>query len=347
MSLWSMLGTAHPPQLAVEETSGSWRSMSGFGRPFGLSVDDTGSIYVADMDVHGLCRVAPELDGAAWLIDPSDGWRRPARPRRGIRRRAGKREAGFFSGPHAIAFDNPVRLYVAAYHRPSVHVLSTTGGYLHDVGGRGSAHPLSGPATTCFTRDRRVLVSEYRQNAVLAYDPDDTYRGGLGMAADGMPSEFGQPELFIASDLPGGFDRPHMCREAPDGTLHVVDTWNHRLQRFTADGRWLGWLGASAGGAVQGGWRTDPVPAEPGEAPGAFQAPVAISFASDGDFVVTDWGNARLQRFTADGHFAGFIDTGPQTRPHDAQFLGRWFAVADSHNGRVLLCDSDEVMHAA
>ncbi len=84
-------------------------------------------------------------------------------------------------------------------------------------------------------------------------------------------------------DPPGQFRAPAGVAVAPDGSVWVADTENHRLQRFTATGELL---------TVVGG---------PGSAPGRLRQPYGLDVAPDGTVWVADKGNLRLQRFAPDG----------------------------------------------
>jgi len=69
----------------------------------------------------------------------------------------------------------------------------------------------------------------------------------------------------------------------PDGTVAVADMANHRVQRFSADGRFLGAFGRRGSGA------------------GELQGPSGLAVGPDGSIYVADTFNHRVQRFGADG----------------------------------------------
>src|SRR6185503_15171834 len=72
---------------------------------------------------------------------------------------------------------------------------------------------------------------------------------------------------------------------ARDGRVYLVDTGNHRVRRFSADGNEeTNWGGA-------------------GTDEGQFKEPVGIAVDGEGRVYVCDTGNARVQIFDRDGKF--------------------------------------------
>jgi predicted membrane-bound mannosyltransferase/DNA-binding beta-propeller fold protein YncE len=136
---------------------------------------------------------------------------------------------------------------------------------------------------------------------------------------------------------PGQLNAPRGLAFAPDGSIYVADSRNHRIQHFTADGQLLKSWGTFADIAK-------------GEAPlGTFNEPWGVAVGPDGAVYVTDTWNHRVQKFSKDGvplkawGVFGLSDTpgalyGPRGITVDSQ--GRVF-VADTGNKRIVIFDSN------
>lgn len=138
---------------------------------------------------------------------------------------------------------------------------------------------------------------------VVEAGADRLRRFPLEPRATGPGRPAADPDL-LGPSLPGAgsgaearpLRRPQSVAVAPDGTLVVVDTGNHRLLRLSAAGRLL---------AEYGGLGTDG---------GRFYRPTAAVVAADGRIVVADTGNHRVQVLTSDGRplaIIGRLGTGP------------------------------------
>jgi len=150
---------------------------------------------------------------------------------------------------------------------------------------------------------------------------------------------------------PGGtFNESWGIAIAPDGSIYVADTWNYRIQKFTADGTfitmWGFFGGASDGPEAFYGPRGLAVDAQgrvyvadtgnkrivvfgpdgqyitqfgtPGMSLGQLDEPVAVALDADGKVYVTDTWNQRVQVFTPDA--AGLVYTAVAEWPVDGWY---------------------------
>ncbi|MGD1994627.1 MAG: hypothetical protein PVI59_15645, partial [Anaerolineae bacterium] len=90
---------------------------------------------------------------------------------------------------------------------------------------------------------------------------------------------------------PGQFFWPRGIAVSPDGFVYVADSRNHRIQKFTTDGAFVGAWGSygECGMGVPG--------------PGTFCEPWDVAVAPDGSVYVADTWAHRIQHFTAEGEF--------------------------------------------
>lgn len=163
------------------------------------------------------------------------------------------------------------------------------------IGSEGNGQgQFNAPRGIDFAPDGSFYVADSRNNRIQHFDADGKFINMWG--------EFGDATF---SDLPGGiFNEPWAVAVGPDGSVYVSDTWNHRIQKFTADGtpitRW-GYYGQ-------------------GESPEAFWGPRGIDVDAEGRVYVSDTGNKRIVIFDENGQFiAQFGSTGMGAGEFDEQ----------------------------
>ncbi|HEY71315.1 MAG TPA: TIGR03663 family protein [Anaerolineae bacterium] len=183
-------------------------------------------------------------------------------------------------------------------------------------------------------KDTGALVWDYNMNpSQLPFQPgEDPYTAEMvEMQAVSVIGD-------MPGTLPGQFQHPRDVAIAPDGTLFVADTENHRIQHLSPEGEVLdvwGEFGIAA--------------ADVGSTDMLFNGPWGIGVGPDGSVYVADTWNNRVQHFTAEGVFLGSVGTGgygetsgalwgPRDVAVDAR--GRVF-VADTGNKRILIFDED------
>ncbi|PKN97260.1 MAG: hypothetical protein CVU42_16720 [Chloroflexi bacterium HGW-Chloroflexi-4] len=123
-----------------------------------------------------------------------------------------------------------------------------------------------------------IYVSDARNHRIQRFTSDGQFISTWGSFAT----------VDQGGNAPGGtFNEPWGIAVAPDGSVYVADTWNYRIQKFTADGKFITMWG-TAGTA---------------ESPDAFWGPRGIVVNASGQVLVTDTGNNRVLVYDANGGF--------------------------------------------
>jgi DNA-binding beta-propeller fold protein YncE len=154
----------------------------------------------------------------------------------------------------------------------------------------------------------------------------------LHIASDGsLLQEWGTFADQATGDAPiGTFNEPWGVAVGPDGSVYVTDTWNHRVQKFSEEGKPVKMWGQYG----------QPLPDIP-ESKSSFWGPRGIAVDSQGHVFVADTGNKRIVVFDEDGTYitefgsAGF-DPGQFDEPVGVAVAGDGTVyVTDTWNQRV------------
>jgi DNA-binding beta-propeller fold protein YncE len=179
------------------------------------------------------------------------------------------------------------------------------------------------PRGIAIAPDGTTYVVDSRNARIEMFDPTGQFVQAFGSAG----SALGQLGQFNTA----GGGGPNGIAIGDDGNLYVADTWNHRVEVFSADGQYLHAWGQFADLANS---------PDAQQQTGSFYGPRGIAW-HDGLVYVTDTGNERVQVFKPDGTFVrafGGYGSG------DGQLLepvgiavtaDGTVLVADSHNARI------------
>jgi sugar lactone lactonase YvrE len=145
---------------------------------------------------------------------------------------------------------------------------------------------------------------------------------------------WGQQSPVMGGDAPDGtFSEPWDVAVGPDGSVYVADTWNHRVQKFTADGQFIAKWGFGISQNM--------------DDPYGMYGPRGIAVDADGLVYVTDTGNKRILIYDDDGNFVnqfgeGGFDANQFSEPVGiaATTSGLMF-VADTWNQRIQALQTD------
>jgi len=185
---------------------------------------------------------------------------------------------------------------------------------------------LNAPRSIAFAPNGTFYVADSRNHRILHLDAEGKLLGTWGSVSPGCPYVTANPPTEVPPDT---FCEPWGVAVGPTGSVYVTDTWNARIVKFSADGKYIASWGAYGNGetpesfwgprgiAVDG--RGQVYVADTGNKriavfdsngkfvtqfgaagfePGAFDEPVGVAVAADGTVYVTDTWNQRLQAFT-------------------------------------------------
>jgi DNA-binding beta-propeller fold protein YncE len=178
------------------------------------------------------------------------------------------------------------------------------------------------PRNIALAPDGSIYVADSANHQIKHVSPDGKLLHAWGTFAD-----------ISKSDAPGGtFYEPWAVAVGKDDSVFVTDTWNHRIQKFTADGKFLktwGFFGQA-------------------EKPDGFWGPRGLAIDGRGNVYVTDTGNKRVVVFTPEGEYVTqFGQTGMDPGQFDepvgiAIGTDGLVYIADTWNSRIQVFAPDE-----
>ncbi len=135
------------------------------------------------------------------------------------------------------------------------------------------------PRDIAFAPDGTFYVADSRNHRVLHLNAEGKLINSIGTYG---ASDFGAQKM-----APGGsFNEPWGLAVGPDGSVYVADTWNHRVQKFSAQGEFITMWGTF--GAA--------------ESYDHFWGPRGVTVDQQGRVFITDTGNKRVVVFDKDGN---------------------------------------------
>jgi hypothetical protein len=183
----------------------------------------------------------------------------------------------------------------------------------------------------------RLYVSEYQENdRISVYEALEPVskaqlvaaaKGGLATSPFEFKFSFGRQGSGTAPE-PVEFNRPQsIAIDLGQRELIVNDACNHRIGRFTLEGKLIAWI--NAGGEI-------------GQLPGQYAYPYGLALLGDGTALVSEFGNSRVQH--VDLLSGQSLGTYGQPGRHEGQLASPWGVavvgktayVLDSWNNRII-----------
>ena len=277
--------------------------IEGFEDPYGLDIIDE-MIYVSDGGKGQIVRFTNDLEYRGWLgmhDNNADGWHDSGT----VLRKTEPRSLYF---PHAIVQLYDGTLLVADYNAKTIYKYTNDGMFIgHFYTTDNIDLAFAGPPTVDLDRSGHVWVSDYAGHRIMKFDQEGNLLGWKGERTNGAVVEsFASEDAAKISSAYGGFAYPHQVAVENNGTFYVCDMGNHRIQKFARDGTFIGWIGAKTDGTIASGWAQVGESA-PSDMLGGFNKPLSIQLTSDDMLLISDSLNHRLQLFTKEGVFSGWL----------------------------------------
>jgi predicted membrane-bound mannosyltransferase/DNA-binding beta-propeller fold protein YncE len=155
------------------------------------------------------------------------------------------------------------------------------------IGGPGlEPGSFTSPRNVAVGPDGSIYVADSGNHRIQRFSPDGILLNEWG--------SFSGPQTVD----PGTFNEPWGIAVGPHGSVYVTDTWNHRIQKFSAEGQFLTAWGIFG----------------QAETPVSFWGPRGLAVNPQGHVLVADTGNKRIVVFDANGEYVsqfGGLGFGP------------------------------------
>ena len=296
--------------------------------PTDVELAPDGSLYIADSNSGRIRR--GDLDGVITNVagtypggDYGDGG--PATEAR-------------LDRPHGIAFGPDGSLYIADTYNHRIRrvgpdgMISTVAGtgdssYRGD-GGPATQTTLDFPRDVAVAPDGSLYIADTRNNRIRRVSTDGIISTVAGAGYPGYGGD-GGPAIEAGLSSPGGL------AVAPDGSLYIADTYNHRIRRVGTDG-----IITTVAGTYYRGYFGDGGPAiEAG-----LNHPEGVTVGPDGSLYIADTLNQRIRRVGPDGIIRTLAGTGEigydgDERPATGAMLNYPSGVAVDFDGNLYVAD--------
>ncbi|MFI1577534.1 RICIN domain-containing protein [Embleya sp. NPDC020630] len=263
-------------------------------RPYGIAVDDTGTLYFSDYNNHAVRKIT--TDGRISTVAGTGV--------AGFKGDNGPAVSAQLNSPREVAVDRVGAVYITDAGNHRVRKI-TPDGRIATVAGTGTAAfggddgpavsaRLNYPLGVAVDSTGIVYVADYHNQRVRKITPDGTITTVAGNGTGGFRGD-GGPATSAQLNRPYGV--------AVDGAddLYIADAENHRVRKVTADGTI-----ATVAGNGTGGFRGDGGPATSAQ----LNFPLGLVVDGTGALYISDHRNQRIRKVAPDGTIGTVTGTG-------------------------------------
>jgi len=259
-----------------------------FNFPFGLTVDPSGNVFVADTLNNTIRKITPAalvttLAGSPTVTGSADGTARVAR----------------FNQPRGAAVDALNNIFVADYGNFTIRKITPGGvvstfagaaGLSGSADGTGAQARFGGPTNVAVDGTGNIFVADPNNNTIRKLSPDGTISTFAGMA--------GSAGSVDGTGSAARFNHPIGVAIDNAGTIYVSDTFNVTIRKITPAGV-VSTMAGSLG--IQGSLDGTGSAAQ-------FHTPTGLAVDKGGNVYVADYD--RIRRITSTGVVTTLSKTG-------------------------------------
>jgi len=294
-----------------------------FTSPTGLTIDNSGNLYVTDVSDHRIRKITP-----AGLVSTIGGMGTSGFV-------DGAASTSRFASPAGVAVDSAGNVYVGDQSNHRIRKI-TPGGVVSTFAGSGVGGWADGLGTAAQFNYPCGLAVDSADNIYVADSGNNRIRK---ITPAGMVSTFAGGSSAGTQDgaaTIARFSSPMALTVATDGTVYIADTYNHRVRVATSAGVVSTLAGSTSGNAEGTG------------SAAKFYYVQGIAVDPNGLVYVTDGNNNLIRKITPAGVMTTFAGSG-SSAPTDATGVAAGFGalrqividpsgalyVADQGNNRI------------
>lgn len=267
-------------------------SLATFNKPFGVTTDATGNVYVADAGNNQI-----RMIGATGMVSTFAGT--------GVVGASNVANSVSFNSPLGVAVDGSGNVYVADYENNLIRKI-TQAGIVSTLAGSGAKGADDGVDTVATFNLPEALAADAVGNVYVADNGNDLIRK---ITPAGQVSTFagsGQPGSNDGTGTAASFNSPFGIAIDANGNLYVADSGNNLIRKITPDGTVTTIAGSGSKGAANGMGKA-----------ASFNTPAGIAVDKSGNIYVADENNNLIRKITP----AGVVIT--ISKAHAIKTIGR------------------------
>lgn len=184
---------------------------------------------------------------------------------------------GELNAPGGVAVAPNGDVLVADFYNQRIQQLKADGSFVRQWGTTGKigirASEFNYPTAVAFGPAGALYVADGYNDRIQEFDRDGAFLRKWG----------GPFAMNIFGPFSGWFATVTRVAVDPKGNVFAADFYNHRIQKFSADGTFLTRFGTK------------------GDAQGQFDHAIAVAVAGDGTVFAVDFGNSRIQKWRPAG----------------------------------------------